>query len=42
MDSKKIIWIGMFVGSGIGGYLPVFSGGCSRFLSRVNKGINSA
>jgi hypothetical protein len=27
MSRKTIIWIGMFVGSSIGGYIPVFFGG---------------
>jgi hypothetical protein len=27
MSTKTLIWIGMFVGSAIGGYLPVLWGG---------------
>lgn len=27
MDTKKLCWIGLFVGSTIGGYLPVLWGG---------------
>lgn len=26
MDSKQLIWIGMIVGSGIGGFIPVLWG----------------
>lgn len=27
MDTKKLCWIGLFVGSTVGGYLPVVWGG---------------
>jgi hypothetical protein len=27
MDSKKLIWLGLFLGSAIGGYLPILWGG---------------
>lgn len=27
MNSKSIIWVGMFVGSAIGGYIPMIWGG---------------
>jgi hypothetical protein len=27
MDTKKLCWIGLFIGSTIGGYLPVLWGG---------------
>jgi hypothetical protein len=35
MDSKKMIWIGMIVGSTIGSLIPVFFGGSEVSLSSV-------
>jgi hypothetical protein len=35
MDTKKIIWLGMVVGSGIGGLLPLLWGGSAFSFSAI-------
>ncbi len=35
MDSKKLIWGGMIIGSVIGGYIPVMWGGSEISFSSV-------
>ena len=38
MQSKTLIWIGLFVGSTIGGYIPVLWGASMLSLSSVLLG----
>ena len=35
MNSKSMIWVGMFVGSAIGGYVPLLWGGSLFSFSSV-------
>jgi hypothetical protein len=42
MDSKKLTWLGMGVGSTIGSYLPVLWGGGLFSLSSVLFGVIGA
>jgi hypothetical protein len=38
MDSKKLIWLGMFVGSTIGNYIPLLWGGSSFSFASIILG----
>jgi hypothetical protein len=38
MDSKKLIWFGLFVGSSVGSYLPVIWGGSAFSFSSIVLG----
>lgn len=38
MDTKKLVWIGMFVGSAIGNYMPLLWGGGSFSFSSIILG----
>jgi hypothetical protein len=35
MNTKQLIWIGMFVGSAVGGYVPLLWGGSFLSFSSV-------
>jgi uncharacterized membrane protein YoaK (UPF0700 family) len=35
MDSKKLIWLGLVVGSAVGGYLPLIWGGSAFSFSSI-------
>lgn len=35
MDSKKMIWLGMIVGSAAGGYVPLMWGGSAFSFSSI-------
>ena len=38
MDSKKLIWLGMVVGTSLGGYLPLIWGGSAFSFSSIFLG----
>lgn len=38
MDSKRIIWLGMTIGTFIGGYLPVMWGGSTFSITSILLG----